>query len=264
VKVSRLRSTEEQRFLDDYDPSRYPTIAVTVDVALLTICAGRFSVLLVERANHPYQGHWALPGGFVEPDEDLEDAARRELAEETGVRDDIHLEQLRSYGTPGRDPRMRTVSVAYLGLAPEVSDPVGGSDAARARFWPVAELNGRGRPPLAFDHVVIISDAVERARSKLEYTPLAAAFCEEPFTLADLRRIYEAVWGVHLDAPNFRRKVLSTHGFVEPVGSTALPPGGGRPARLYRRGDARLLHPAMLRPAASAEESLAEHRVVQE
>jgi 8-oxo-dGTP diphosphatase len=264
VKSSRAPSVEEQRFLDQYDPGDYPSIAVTVDVALLTICAGRFSVLLVERGNHPYRGYWALPGGFVEPDEDLEDAARRELAEETGVRDDIHLEQLCSYGTPGRDPRVRTVSVAYLGMSPEVSNPVGASDAANARFWPVADLNGDRGPSLAFDHDSIVADAVERARSKLEYTPLAAAFCEEHFTLADLRRIYEAVWGVHLDVPNFRRKVMSTRGFVEPVGDRAFPPGGGRPARLYRRGNARLLHPAMLRPGASAEESLAEQRVVQE
>ena len=262
--MSRVPSAEEQKFLDEYDLDRYPSIAVTVDVALLTICSGRFSVLLVERGNHPYKSYWALPGGFVEPDEDLQAAARRELAEETGVRDDIHLEQLCSYGTPGRDPRGRTVSVAYLGMSPEVSNPVGGSDAAHARFWPVVEVGSGDGPQLAFDHDVIVADAVERARSKLEYTPLATAFCEEQFTLADLRRIYEAVWDVQLDAPNFRRKVLSTHSFVEPLGDTALPPGGGRPARLYRRGDARLLHPAMLRPGASAAESLAEQRVVQE
>ncbi|MGH2789293.1 MAG: NUDIX hydrolase [Actinomycetota bacterium] len=257
------RGTEELDPLANYAPRGYPPIAVTVDVALLTICAGRFSVLLVQRGNDPYKGQWALPGGFVEPDEDLAEAARRELAEETGVRDDIHLEQLCSYGAPGRDPRTRTVSVAYLGMSPEVSDPVGGSDAARARFWPVSELHGDG-DQLAFDHDLIVSDSVERARSKLEYTPLAAAFCPDEFTLADLRRIYEAVWGVQLDPANFRRKVLSTRGFVEAVGATIIPPGGGRPARLYRRGDARLLHPAMLRPGASAEESLAEERVVQE
>jgi 8-oxo-dGTP diphosphatase len=221
-------------------------IAVTVDVALLTIRSERLSVLLVERAQEPYRGRWALPGGFVEPDEDLEVAARRELCEETGVRDDFHLEQLQTYGTPGRDPRMRTVSVAYLGLTPEVPAPVGGSDAAQARFWPVEELRASGQE-LAFDHDQIVADAVERARSKLEYTSLAAAFCSELFTLADLRHIYETVWGVQLDAPNFRRKVLSTRGFVEAVGETALPPGGGRPARLYRRGTARQLHPAMLR-----------------
>jgi 8-oxo-dGTP diphosphatase len=221
-------------------------IAVTVDVALLTIRRERLSVLLVERANEPYRGDWALPGGFVEPDEDLEAAARRELGEETGVLDDIHLEQLKTYGTVGRDPRIRTVSVAYLGLTPDVPAPVGGSDAAEARFWPIEEL-GESRCRLAFDHDEIVSDAVERARSKLEYTSLAAVFCDEPFTLADLRRIYETVWGVELDAPNFRRKVLSTRGFVEPVGERIVPRGGGRPAQLYRRGTARQLHPAMLR-----------------
>ena len=230
-----------------------PPVAVTVDVVLLTIRGGRLSVLLIERGAEPFLGAWALPGGFVEPDEDLEAAAARELVEETGVESfKGHLEQLRTYGAPGRDPRGRVVSVAYVGLVPDLPAPAAGSDAAAARWWAVEDL---GEAPLAFDHATIVADGTERARSKLEYTSLAASFTEEPFTLSELRRIYEAVWGVALHAPNFRRKVLSTPGFVEPIGEKRTARDGvGRPAELYRRGAATLLHPAMLRPGRTDED----------
>lgn len=233
----------------------HPPIAVTVDVALLTIRDGRLSLLLVRRGAAPYKGRWALPGGFVEPGEGLDDAARRELGEEAGVPPDLdlHLEQLRTYGTPGRDPRGPTVSVAHLALAPDVPDPRAGDDAAGARYWTVDDLTaGDGaHRRLAFDHARIVADAVERARAKLEYSPLATALLPRTFTLAELRGIYEAVWGVTLDAANFRRKVLSTPGLVDAVGTSRRPPGGGRPAALFRAGKATLVHPAMLRPSAS-------------
>ncbi|HEY9475530.1 MAG TPA: NUDIX domain-containing protein, partial [Mycobacteriales bacterium] len=180
-------------------------------------------------------------------------AARRELAEEAGLHTATHtapghLEQLRSYGTPERDPRMRVVSVAYLALIPDPPRPVAGTDAAEARFWPVEDLEGEasGAPALAFDHDQILADAVERARAKLEYTNLAATFLEEPFTVADLRRVYEAVWGQTLHAANFRRKVLSTPGFVVPTGEERATGRGW--AELYRRGTTTTLHPAILRP----------------
>jgi 8-oxo-dGTP diphosphatase len=252
-----MSADDEAAFLAAYDPSRYPRVAVTVDVVLLTVRNGRCAVLLVQRRSHPFRAHWALPGGFVEPDEDLDAAARRELAEETGMllagADDAlelgHLEQLRSYGAPGRDPRMRVVSVAYVGFAPP-GEPVAGSDAADVRFWAVDDLaipgiGGDDGVPLAFDHACIVRDGVERARAKLEYTTFATAFCDEPFTLGELRRVYEAVWGEQLHEGNFRRKVLSTPGFVEPTGETA--PTDGRPAALYRRGGATRLHPPILR-----------------
>ncbi len=247
---------EEQEFLDAYDPRSFPPVAVTVDVALLTIRAGKLSVLLVSRAHPPFMGTWALPGGFVQSDEELDTAARRELLEETGLETfPGHLEQLSTYGAPNRDPRMRVVTVAYLGMMPDLPRPVAGSDAAGVRFWPVEDLDlAHGRamkdgPVLAFDHHRIIAAGVERARSKLEYTPLATRFADEAFTLADLRRIYQAVWGTQLHPANFRRKVLSTPGFVEPIGAKgpANSPQG-RAAELYRSGGATLLHPAMLRP----------------
>jgi 8-oxo-dGTP diphosphatase len=248
TKRYRPRSAEERAYLASYDPAGFSPVAVTVDVVLLTIRNGSLSVLLVERGGFPYRGSWALPGGFVDAREDAGTAAARELAEETGLRTFRgHLEQLRTYTDPDRDPRMRVVSIAYVGFMPDLPSPSAGSDAANARWWPVDDL---ASIDLAFDHAHIVADGIERARSKLEYTSLAATFLEEPFTLSELRRVYEAVWGVDLHVGNFRRKVLSTMGFVEAVGKRAQPASGGRPAELYRRGPAATLHPAMLRPEA--------------
>lgn len=227
-------------------------MAVTVDAVVLTVRRGRLCVLLVERRHPPFAACWALPGGFVEADEDLDTAVRRELVEETQVDiDPKHLEQLRTYGTPGRDPRGRTVSVAYVAFTPVQQAPVGGDDARAARWFAIddlaiAPLGVDGDTELAFDHAAIVADGVERARAKLEYTTLATAFVDEQFTLGELRRVYEAVWGMPLHEANFRRKVLGTPGFVEPTGETA--PTEGRPAQLYRRGPATSLHPPILRP----------------
>jgi 8-oxo-dGTP diphosphatase len=221
---------------------------VTVDLVVLTIRAsdrhpgGVLHVLLVRRGIPPYRGRWALPGGFVLDDEDLPDAAERELSEETGVAAS-HLEQLATYGAPRRDPRGRVVTVAYLALLPDLPAPVPGTDAAAAAWHDVAAM-----PRLAFDHARILADGVERARAKLEYTSLAAAFCPPEFTIARLREVYEAVWATELDPRNFHRKVTSTPGFVEPVGQRTGG-GRGRPAELYRRGDASTLYPPLLRPA---------------
>ena len=229
-----------------YDPRSYPPVAVTVDLVLLTIHGKQLSVLLVRRATAPFEGRWALPGGFVRPDENLPQAARRELAEETGLSDPGgHLEQLASYGEPDRDPRMRVVTVAYLALVPSPPAPVAGSDAAAAR-WAPAEDTLAHPEELAFAHGGILRDGVERARAKLEYTPLAAAFCPAEFTIAELRRVYETVWGVPLDPRNFHRKATSTPGFVTPTGATTTGERG-RPAQLYKRGAATALNPALMR-----------------
>lgn len=226
--------------------------AVTVDLVILTVRDEALTVLLVRRGVPPYRGRWALPGGFVRADEDLLDAAARELREETGlVSVGTHLEQLATYGAPKRDPRGRVVTVAYLALVPRLAGPVPGSDAADAAWAPVTDLLGDGRRRLAFDHARILADGVERARAKLEYSPLATAFCGEEFTIAELRRVYEAVWGTTLDPRNFHRKVTGADGFVVETGGVTGR-DGGRPARLYRRGHAALLHPAMLRGLTGA------------
>jgi 8-oxo-dGTP diphosphatase len=228
-------------------PPDVPSSAVTVDLVVLTIRDDRLSVLVVKRGVPPFRGRWALPGGFVLAGEGLLAAAARELSEETAIRPARpHLEQLATYGDPGRDPRGRVVSTAYLALLPGLPDPAAGTDAAEAR-WEEVERVLSGPKRLAFDHHQILVDGVERARGKLEYSPLAAAFCQEEFTVAELRRVYEAVWGAELDPRNFHRKVTGTVGFVVPTG-TRTTRDGGRPAQLYRRGPAALLHPAMLRP----------------
>ncbi|CAG6392607.1 NUDIX domain-containing protein [Streptomyces cocklensis] len=280
----------ERDFLAQYDPRAFDPIAVTVDVVALTLRAGRLHVLAVERGGQPFAGRWALPGGFVRAGrESLDEAAARELAEETGLDaaalDRVHLEQLGSYGSPHRDPRMHVVSVAYLAFAPGLPDAQPGGDAAGAGWLPVEAISpagqpdearprpfeqgrrtgayggGAGRRPghdgsggLAFDHGRILADGLERARAKIEYTPLATAFLGESFTITELREVYETVWGAALHAGNFHRKVLSVPGFVESTGETDTRPGsrGGPRARLYRAGDARLLHPALLRPDREA------------
>ncbi|MFF8901298.1 NUDIX domain-containing protein [Streptomyces lydicus] len=301
----------ERAFLAAYDPREFPAIAVTVDIVALTLRGGVLHVLLVERGGRPFQGAWALPGGFVRAGrESLDEAAARELAEETGLDaaqlERVHLEQLGSYGDPGRDPRMPVVTVAYLAFAPDLPEARGGGDASAAAWIPVSRLalgaateggaargsvpRGPGEPdaarprpqeqgpghgtdgggsvpgpaddttpaqgaapaplPLAFDHARIVADGLDRARAKIEYTPLATAFLGREFTIVELRGVYESVWGSPLHAGNFHRKVLSVPGFVESTGTTAARGGarGGPRARLYRAGDARLLHPALLRP----------------
>ena len=238
----------EPDFLATYDAAAFPPFAVTVDMALLTVREDAFSVLLVERDTHPYRGRLSLPGGFVQPDEDLETAAVRRLEREMGVRrGGAHVEQLGAFGTPERDPRMRVVSVAYLVFAPDLPAPVPGAGTRSVSWVPVSEVDGAA---LAFDHERVLAAGVERARAKLEYTPLAAAFVSETFTVADLRRVYEAVWGTGLDPRNFHRKVTGTPGFLVPLGRPApVGPEGGRPAALFCRGGATALRPAMLRPA---------------
>ncbi|MEV4598011.1 NUDIX domain-containing protein [Amycolatopsis sp. NPDC049253] len=222
----------------------FPPSAVTVDLVVLTITGEQLCVLLVRRGIEPFRDAWALPGGFVRADEDLDTAARRELAEETGLAPGtVHIEQLAGYGDPGRDPRLRVVTIAYLALAPDLPAPQAGTDAAEARWTPVTSLDPA---TLAFDHAKIFADGLERARAKLEYTPLAAAFCPPEFTVAELRRVYELVWDARLDPRNFHRKVTGAEGLLEPVGTTTTR-DGGRPARLYRRGLAELLSPPMLR-----------------
>ncbi len=218
-----------------YDPRAFPAFAVTVDIVILTLREGVLQVLLVERGEEPFRGRWAVPGGFKRPTETLDEAAARELAEETGLEVAPHLHQFGAYGDPERDPRMNVVTVGYLAVLRDLPAPVGGTDAAAAAFAPASEVLD-GRLELAFDHGVIVRDAIDRVRLELEVSGLATAFVGDTFTLAELRSVDEAVWGVRLDAANFRRSVADD-GWVVPTGRRTSPgPSGGRPAELYRAG----------------------------
>lgn len=228
-------------------PWRIPKVAVAVDLAVLTVRDDELQILLVERAINPFRGMLALPGGFIASKaEDLDAAAARELAEETGLEaSHLHLEQMRTYGAPDRDPRDRVVTVCYLAVVPNLPLPTPGGDARAARWMPVNTVLCHSTA-MAFDHRSIVADAVERARGKLEYTTLGAAFCTTPFTVSELRHVYETVWGHRLDPRNFHRKVTGVDGFLVATGERTTR-DGGRPAALYRRGAAKLMHPPILR-----------------
>ncbi len=228
--------TRDARRVPEYNSSRYPAFAVTVDVVILTMSGSRLHVLLVRRGVPPYEGMWAIPGGFKRPSESLNEAAKRELAAETGVDSASLLTQFGAYGDPGRDPRMNVVTVAYLAVLREVGAIVPGTDAAEAALIPVSDVLN-GKILLAFDHARIVSDAVERVRVDLDLTGAATAFVGPTFTFAELRAVYEAVWGVQLDGANFRRSLVGEDGWVIPTGRRARPgANGGKPAELYRAG----------------------------
>ena len=219
-----------------YDPSEFPAFAVTVDIVVLTMANGRLHALFVHRGEDPFAEMWALPGGFKTPAETLDEAAQRELLEETGVDGARLLRQFGAYGDPGRDPRMNVVTVAYVAVIGDIGTPAASGDAAAAALLPVDQVLGGG-VALAFDHASILRDAVERVRADLELTGTATAFLAPTFTLAELRAVYEAVWDVRFDAANFRKRVLVEDGWVIPTGKRAQPgASGGKPAELYRAG----------------------------
>lgn len=235
--------------------SKIAVVCMTVDLVIFTVRGDELQVLLVERGKAPYLGQLALPGGHLRGKETLDDAALRELKEETGVEGaHLHLEQLRTYSDPERDPRGRVITTAYLALGPNLPAPVAGTDAREAYWMPVGPALHDGT--LAFDHASILRDAVQRAHSKLEYTTVATAFCVEPFTVGDLRRVYEVIWGLTLDPSNFRRKITQADGFLESTGQRRIP-ATGRPASLYRKGPASLLMPPFLRPQDATKAEVA-------
>ncbi|HJC70770.1 NUDIX domain-containing protein [Brachybacterium sp. EE-P12] len=224
--------------------SRASEIHVAVDLVVLTLRDGALSVLLIQREDEPHRGAWALPGGFIEHGEELEGAAYRVLSDEASLGSGaVHLEQVRTFGTPGRDPRGHVVSVAFMALGADLPDPLRGEDVADARWWSLADLDGI---TLAFDHATVLEAAIERARSKLEYTTLAVTFLPDEFTISQLRGVYESVWGCSLDAGNFHRKATRSEGFLVDLERHAAPTGG-RPARLYRAGPGTSLVPPLLR-----------------
>jgi 8-oxo-dGTP diphosphatase len=205
----------------------YPHPAVTADVVLFTLRESELQLLLIRRGGEPCAGSWALPGGFLEIDEDLERCAQRELKEETGI-GGVYLEQLYTFGTPGRDPRERVISVAYYALAPSdglVLRPA--SDAAAVRWFAIGQL-----PPLAFDHAAIIRMAHQRLVAKLDYSTIAFQFLPETFTLSELQAVYETLLDAELDKRNFRKWARALDQ-IEETGELRRR-GSHRPARVYR------------------------------
>jgi 8-oxo-dGTP diphosphatase len=210
-----------------YDAARYDRPSVTVDVVIFTLIERELHVLLVQRKRWPYEGCWAIPGGFINMDESLEQAARRELEEETGVRD-LYIEQLFTFGDVGRDPRTRVISVAYIALVRYDAQHLRVSDESHAVCWfPVSALTR----DLAFDHEQILAYAISRLRSKLEYTTLAFQLLPELFSILELKHIYEQILGEKLDKGNFYRKIKEA-GLLEET--THMREGRGRPTRLWR------------------------------
>lgn len=208
--------------------TRPARVQVTVDVVIFTIRDGALNVLLVRRGIKPFQGRWAIPGGFILEGESLEQAALRELREETGVAE-VYLEQLYTFGDLGRDPRGRVITVAYFALiAMDRASVQAGTDAAEARWWPVSGLPKR----LAFDHARIVDYAVERLRAKVEYTTVGFQLLPEEFTLGELQDVYEAIVGRPLDKRNFRRRIELLD-VLTPLERWRRA-GASRPARLYR------------------------------
>jgi len=230
-----------------FGPDDRPAVTVTVDVVVFAMDDGALSVLLVERRREPHRKAWALPGTVVDPDEGLVTAAARAVVARTGVGvAPERLTQLATFADPDRDPRTRVVTVGFVAVTDWATPPPGGKGAS-GRWWPVADVVAKKGPTLAFDHGAILSAALTSVDTGLETSDLGIGLLEEPFTLGDLRRAYEAVWGVPLEPANFRRKVLATPGFVAATGQVRMV-STGRPAELYRRGSGGRLHPPLLRP----------------
>ena len=204
----------------------YPRPAVTVDCVTFGLGKDELQVLLVQRGEEPFKGCWALPGGFVNPDETLERAARRELEEKTSIKLNF-IEQLYTFGAPDRDPRDRVVTVAYFALVNLDDHQIKAeSDANDARWFDITKP-----PKLAFDHKTILQTAIERVRGKLRYQPIGFELLPPRFTLGQLQKMYEVILGTELDKRNFRKKILSTELLIE---LDEIEHGVGRPARLYR------------------------------
>jgi 8-oxo-dGTP diphosphatase len=245
--MATRKKVDERAFLEAYRPDAYPRPAVTVDLVVLTVLDADLKLLLVRRAGPPFQGEWALPGGFVrvgdgkpERGEGLDEAASRELREETSLpAGAFHLQQLGAFGAPDRDPRMRVISVAYFALIrPDLAPLVhAGGDAEQAGWHSIAALahppGSKRTKPLAFDHGLIVDAALARIRESLDRSAIAFELVPRTFTIPELRAVFDAITGTTHDPGNFRRKfqqLLETGTVVEAPGKRLT---GGKPARVY-------------------------------
>lgn len=199
---------------------------VAVDAVVFTVAEGMLKILLIQRKNEPFSGKYALPGGFVEENEELEDAVGRELQEETGVKD-IFLKQLGAYGKADRDPRGRVLSIAFLALISPDQELRAESDASDAKWFSIDNL-----PELAFDHEKIIEDALQHLKYEIQTTNIACQILPSEFTLSQLQRLYENVLGHELDKRNFRKRINELD-ILADTGRTMME-GAHRPARLFK------------------------------
>lgn len=241
---------EERKFLEQYDPNKYEKPSVTADIVIFTLSEDNvLSVLLIKRGGYPYKDKWAVPGGFVNIEEDVNMAALRELEEETGLTC-IPMEQFQTFGEADRDPRMRVISVAYMAFVPKDTLTIkAGDDAQDAQLFKIGVgLDGLtftndetefGEEDLAFDHASMIKIAIKRLRNRIDYTDDAYKFLKDQqnFTISEFRKIFEAVKGTHLDVGNFRRSFLRDRvdtRKVVPVDKKTVG-SGFKAAQLYRR-----------------------------
>ena len=208
----------ENRYIDGYGFCyRYPHPSITADCAVFGFDGRKLYVLLIQRGEEPYIGQWALPGGFMHMEEDIENCAQRELCEETGLTN-IYLEQFHTFSAVNRDPRERVVTIAFLALVRKSERLVAGDDAANAAWFDIENL-----PKLAFDHEYILSEAHRSLRQRLATSPIAFKLLDEKFTMPDLQRIYEVINGVEYDRRNFSRKMVGTGLVKEVEGETEGP-----------------------------------------
>ena len=229
--VDKTKKSAEGSELNDegsnYKDGVYKNPSVTADLVILSVIEEQLGVLLIKRRDPPFRDSWALPGGFVNYDEDIEAAAYRELKEETGV-DDAYLEQLQTFGNPKRDPRKRIITVAYFSLVDykKIKQPVAGDDAKEAKWFKISEL-----PALAFDHKDIINKALDRIRNKISYTNIGFELIPDNFTIPELRKVFEMILGREINATNFRTKILKLK--ILKKTKDKRTEGKGQPAPVY-------------------------------
>ena len=231
MRKNRTIPKSEKTFLDKYNPKEYEKPSVTSDMLLFSMIHKKLHILLIQRGGHPYKDYWAMPGGFVNMNESTEEAAYRELKEETGI-EDVYLEQLATFSESHRDPRMRVISVAYIALVKsEHLTVIAGDDAIEARWFEVNTLLKRleTEDVLAFDHEEILKLAMKRLRGKAFYTNVLFQLLPQEFTIRELRVVFEEVLNKKLHAPNFRREMMSR---LVPTGR--MEKSRHRPAELYR------------------------------
>lgn len=233
MRKERMIPQEELEFLFNYHPKNYDKPSLTADILLFSMIHQKLHVLLIKRGAHPFKGYWALPGGFVGKKESIEEAAYRELKEETGVQQ-VYLEQLATFSNVDRDPRMRVISVAYLALIKAEDVLVkAGDDAIDAKWFEVDLLLDmlKTQDKLAFDHEQILKLAMKRLKGKAYYTNVLFALLPDEFTIGELRNVFEEVFHKELHAPNFRREMLPR---LIGTGKNIRVEGVKRPSELYR------------------------------